>query len=72
MEKEILELLVKEIKKMEVQLIIQRTMIEVNKKSTVPGDQAAQHAQGLAFLESQHELNKLTIANLKELIKKEG
>ncbi len=72
MDQEILGLLKEEVKKMEVQLIVQRVMIEVNKKVSVPGEQAAQHAQTLMYLESQHELNKLTIANLKELTKKEG
>ena len=71
MEKTILEELKSEVTKMKVQLIVQKTMVDVINNLQIPGAQAAQYAQQKGFLENSLELSKLTVANLQKLIEKE-
>lgn len=71
MEKKLLENLKKEIDNMEVQMLIQKTMLEEIDKMTIPGSQSVEFAKQKSFLESTLQLNQLVIASLKDKIKKE-
>lgn len=56
---------------MEVQLVIQRVMLDTINTINIPGEQAEQYAQQKSFISSSLDLNRITIANLKKLIKEE-
>lgn len=69
MDKELLDLLKQKTKEMEVQLIIQEIILSTIDSMNITGEQAEQFAQNKALIRSQQELNKLTVANLKQYLK---
>ena len=71
MDKKVLEELKQEVVRMEAQLVVQKVMINVINNMKISGEQAMQVAQQKAFAENSYELNKIAVADLKQIIEEE-
>ena len=71
MDNKIKDLLAQEVLKMEVNNVVQETIIQIMNKMQIPGEIAGQVDNQKKFIESTLQLNKLVIADLKEKYFKE-
>lgn len=71
MDQKLLDNLKEKVIELEAANIIAKIQLDVVEKSTFPGAMAGEVEKQKAFLQSQLNLNQITVANLKEFIKKE-